>query len=79
MGWVQRARNLGGLIFVDLRDRTGLVQITFDVNDSAENFEKAKELGSEYVIAAKGIVRRSSKNANIATGDIEVFANELRI
>ncbi len=80
MGWVQRARNLGGLIFVDLRDRTGLVQITFDVNDSAENFEKAKELGSEYVIAAKGIVHeRSSKNANIATGDIEVFANELRI
>ena len=80
MGWVQRARDLGGLIFLDLRDRTGIVQVAFDINDSAENFSKAKELGSEYVIAIGGIVReRSSKNKNIATGDIEVFAKELRI
>ena len=80
MGWVQRARDLGGLIFLDLRDRTGIVQVAFDINDSAENFSKAKELGSEYVIAIRGIVKeRSSKNKNIATGDIEVFAKELRI
>lgn len=80
MGWVQRARDLGGLIFLDLRDRTGIVQVAFDINDSAENFSKAKELGSEYVIAIRGVVKeRSSKNKNIATGDIEVFAKELRI
>ena len=80
MGWVQRARDLGGLVFLDLRDRTGIVQVAFDINDSAENFSKAKELGSEYVIAIRGIVKeRSSKNKNIATGDIEVFAKELRI
>ncbi|EFE28550.2 aspartate--tRNA ligase [Filifactor alocis ATCC 35896] len=80
MGWVQRARDLGGLIFLDLRDRTGIVQVAFDINDSAENFSKAKELGSEYVIAIRGVVKeRSSKNNNIATGDIEVFAKELRI
>ena len=80
MGWVQRARDLGGLIFLDLRDRTGIVQVAFDINDSAENFSKAKELGSEYVIAVRGVVKeRSSKNKNISTGDIEVFAKELRI
>ena len=80
MGWVQRERDLGGLIFLDLRDRTGIVQVAFDINDSAENFSKAKELGSEYVIAVRGVVKeRSAKNKNIDTGDIEVFAKELRI
>lgn len=80
MGWVQRARDLGGLLFIDLRDRSGLVQITFDVNDDKTLFEKSKEVGSEYVIAVRGKVReRSAKNPNLATGDIEVVATELRI
>ena len=78
MGWVQRSRNLGALIFTDLRDRTGICQVVFDENTSDEIYEKAKSLGSEYVIAVEGTVReRSSKNKDIPTGDIEVFANNL--
>lgn len=80
MGWVQRARDLGGLLFIDLRDRSGLVQITFDINEDKTLFEKAREVGSEYVIAVRGTVReRSAKNPNIATGDVEVNSEELRI
>ena len=79
-GWVAKRRNLGGLIFVDLRDKTGITQITFDDNIPAEVFEKADSLRSEYVIGVKGIVKeRSSKNLNIPTGEIEVFATDLII
>ncbi|KXZ39437.1 aspartyl-tRNA synthetase [Alkalithermobacter thermoalcaliphilus JW-YL-7 = DSM 7308] len=80
MGWVQKSRNLGGLVFTDLRDIEGICQIVFDKDISKEAFEKAEKLGSEYVIAVKGIVHeRQSKNPNMKTGDIEVFASELRI
>lgn len=79
-GWVQRRRDLGGLIFVDLRDRTGLMQIVFDKDISETAFKRAEELGSEYVITIKGKVHeRESKNPNMATGDIEVFAEEIQI
>lgn len=77
-GWVAKRRNLGGLIFVDLRDKTGIVQVTFDDKIPAEVFEKADSLRSEYVIGVKGTVKeRSSKNMNIPTGEIEVFATDL--
>ena len=79
-GWVQKKRNLGGLVFVDLRDIKGITQILFDTNVSEEAFNKAEKLGSEYVIAVKGIVReRQAKNPNMATGDIEISATELRV
>ena len=79
-GWVAKRRNLGGLIFVDLRDKTGITQITFDDKIPAELFERADSLRSEYVIGVKGIVKeRSSKNMNIPTGEIEVFATDLVI
>ncbi|WP_304340793.1 aspartate--tRNA ligase [Metaclostridioides mangenotii] len=80
MGWVQKKRNLGGLVFTDLRDRSGICQIVFDVDVDKEAFEKSEKLGSEYVIAIKGkISERQSKNPNMPTGNIEVFATELRI
>ncbi len=79
-GWVQRRRDLGALIFIDLRDRTGIVQLAFDDNTDREIFEKAFTVRSEYVLMAKGIVReRSSKNKDIPTGDIEIEVNDLRI
>ncbi len=80
MGWVQRERNLGSLIFVDLRDITGITQIVFDNTFSEEIFLKAKKVRSEYVLAVRGRVReRESKNKDLPTGDIEVLAEELRI
>lgn len=80
MGWVQRERNLGGLIFIDLRDTTGITQIVFDETTPEDIIKKAETLRPEYVIAIKGKVReRQSKNPNIATGDIEVLADELLI
>jgi aspartyl-tRNA synthetase len=80
MGWVQKKRNLGGLVFVDLRDKSGICQIVFDTEVSQEAFEKAERLGSEYVIAIKGSVKeRESKNPNLPTGNIEIFASELRL
>ena len=80
MGWVQKKRNLGGLIFTDLRDRSGIVQIVFDTEISEETFNKANNLKGEFVIAIEGTVRmRESINKNIATGDIEVFADQLKI
>ena len=79
-GWVAKRRNLGGLIFVDLRDKTGIVQVTFDDKIPAEVFEKADSLRSEYVVGVKGIVKeRSAKNMNIPTGEIEVYASDLVI
>jgi aspartyl-tRNA synthetase len=79
-GWVQKRRTLGGLIFCDLRDKTGLVQVVFDDKIPEELFEKADSLRSEYVIGVKGVIKeRSAKNADLATGDIEVFADDLII
>ena len=80
MGWVQKARDLGVLCFIDLRDRTGIVQLAFDEGTNPEIMEKAKSARSEYVLAATGIVReRDSKNANIPTGNVEIYVNELKI
>jgi len=80
MGWVQRERNLGSLIFVDLRDTTGICQIVFDNTVSEDVFAKAEKVRSEYVLAVRGRVReRESKNKDLPTGDIEVLAEELRI
>ena len=79
-GWVQRNRDLGGLIFTDLRDRTGIVQLAFDDKTEKVLFDKASTLHSEYVVMATGTVRiRSSKNSEIPTGDIEIEVKELKI
>ena len=79
-GWVQRARDLGGLIFIDLRDRTGLVQLAFDDTTDRAIFEDAFRTRSEYVVAAKGVVReRSSINKQIPTGEIEIAVTEYKI
>lgn len=79
-GWTQRQRDLGQLIFIDLRDRTGIVQLAFDDSTDKAVFEKAAKVRSEYVLAARGVVReRSSKNKDIPTGDIEIEVKELRI
>lgn len=79
-GWVQRRRDLGGLIFIDLRDRTGLLQLAFDDSTPKEIFEKASGLRGEYVIAAVGKVReRESKNPELPTGEIEIDVTELRL
>lgn len=79
-GWIQKRRNLGGLIFCDLRDKTGIVQIVFDDTIPEELFHKADGLRSEFVVGVKGTVKeRQAKNKDIPTGDIEVFADELVI
>lgn len=79
-GWVQRQRDLGALIFVDLRDRTGIVQLAFDEQTEKEVFDKAFTVRGEYVLMAKGTVReRSSKNKDIPTGEIEIAVDDLRI
>ena len=82
MGWVQKSRNKGGIIFVDLRDRSGLLQIIFEEGDiGTEGFEKACKLRSEFVVAVVGKVEKRSGavNENLATGEIEIRATELRI
>ena len=82
MGWVQKSRNNGGIIFVDLRDRSGILQIIFEENDcGAENFAKAEKLRSEFVVAVTGRVeaRSGAVNTNLATGAIEIRANSMRI
>ncbi len=79
-GWVQRQRDLGALIFVDLRDRTGIVQLAFDDNTDREIFDKAFALRSEFVVMAKGKVRmRSSINTEIPTGEIEIEVSTLKV
>lgn len=82
MGWVQKQRNKGGIIFVDLRDREGILQVIFEESDcGAENFAKAEKLRSEFVVAVVGRVekRAGAVNENLATGEIEIRATELRI
>lgn len=79
-GWVQRQRDLGQLIFVDLRDRTGILQLAFGDTTDRQIFEKAASVRAEYVLAVRGIVReRSAKNAELPTGDVEIEVLELRI
>ena len=79
-GWVQRQRDLGSLIFIDLRDRTGLVQLAFDDATDREIFDTAFQIRQEYVLIAKGRVRiRSSINPELPTGEIEVFVTELKV
>ncbi len=81
MGWVERSRNKGSLVFTDIRDRSGIIQIVFDeATCEKSTFEKAKELKFEYVVAVKGVVqKRSDINEKLATGTIEIIPNELRI
>ena len=79
-GWVQRQRDLGALIFIDLRDRTGIVQLAFGESTDKEIFDKAFSARSEFVLMAKGTVReRSSKNMEIPTGEIEIDVTDLRV
>ena len=79
-GWVQRTRKMGGMTFVDLRDRYGITQIVFETEDSPELTEAANHLGREYVVQVKGTVaERTSKNPQLLTGDIEIIAKELNI
>ena len=79
-GWVQRQRDLGQLIFIDLRDRSGIVQLTFDDSTDRAVFDKAFSVPSEFVLAARGTVRdRDSKNMEIPTGEVEIYVQELRI
>lgn len=79
-GWVQKRRNLGGLIFVDVRDKTGIVQVVFNSERSGELFAKAELLKSEYVVAVKGTVgERANKTDKIPTGEIEINASDLKI
>lgn len=79
-GWVQRQRDLGSLIFIDLRDRSGIIQLAFDDNTDKDVFNKAFSVRSEFVLMAKGTVRmRSSVNTEIPTGDIEIEVCELKI
>lgn len=79
-GWIQRQRDLGNLIFADVRDRTGLVQLAFDDGTDKEIFDKAFSLRSEFVVMAQGVVRlRSSVNPELPTGEVEIFVTDLRI
>ena len=79
-GWVQRSRDLGELTFVNLRDRYGITQLTFNMDENAELCEKARKLGREFVIQVIGAVReRSSKNDQLATGDIEIDVSAIHV
>ncbi|MDD5747599.1 MAG: aspartate--tRNA ligase [Actinomycetota bacterium] len=81
-GWVSSRRDHGGLIFVDLRDRTGIVQVVFDPEESEESHKKAKELRPEYVLGIRGVVRmrpEGTKNLSLKTGEIEVVAEEVEV
>ncbi len=79
-GWLQRSRDLGGMTFIDLRDRYGITQLAFNMEINAELCEKARKLGREYVLQVKGIViERASKNTKIPTGEIEIDVKELNV
>ena len=79
-GYVQKIRDMGNLIFIDLRDRTGIVQLAFDEGTDPEILKKAKSCRSEFALMAKGVVReRESKNKELKTGDIEIYVDDLRI
>jgi aspartyl-tRNA synthetase len=79
-GWIQKSRDFGGMTFVDLRDRYGITQLVFNMETNGDLCEKARKLGREFVVQAKGKVEeRSNKNPNIPTGDVEIFVEELNI
>ena len=79
-GWVAKRRNLGGLIFCDVRDKTGISQVVFNDQIPQELFEKADSLRSEYVVGVRGkVAERESKNPDLPTGDVEILAEELVI
>jgi len=79
-GWIQRVREMGGMTFIDLRDRYGITQLVFNIQSQPLLFAKVKELGREFVISATGkVAERSSKNAKIPTGEIEIFVDSLEI
>jgi aspartyl-tRNA synthetase len=79
-GWVQKSRDLGGMTFIDLRDRYGIVQLAFNMDTNAELCESARKLGREFVIQATGtVIERSSKNKNIPTGEIEIVVDNLQV
>ena len=79
LGWAQKQRDLGSLIFIDLRDRSGIVQLAFDEKTDREIFDKAFGVRAEFVLCAKGVVReRATVNKNIPTGDIEVYVDEFK-
>ncbi|MDE7510207.1 MAG: aspartate--tRNA ligase, partial [Muribaculaceae bacterium] len=79
-GWVQRVRKMGGMTFLDLRDRYGITQVVFDQELNPELFAKANSLGREFVVEIKGKVEeRASKNPNLPTGDIEIVANDINV
>ena len=79
-GWVQRSRDLGGMTFIDLRDRYGITQLTFNADQNADLAERANKLGREFVIQISGkVIERSNKNKNIPTGEIEIMVEILTI
>lgn len=79
-GWAQKVRDKGSLVFIDLRDRTGIVQLSFDERTARDVFDKAQSVKSEYVLMVKGVVtKRESVNKEIATGEIEIFVDELKV
>ena len=79
-GWVQKSRDLGGMTFVDMRDRYGMTQVVFNMEENAALCEQARKLGREFVISVKGkVAERSNKNAKMATGDVEIIAEDLVI
>ena len=79
-GWIQKSRDLGGMTFIDLRDRYGITQLVFNMETESSLCEKARKLGREFVIQIEGnVIERSSKNKNMATGDVEIEVSTLRI
>ena len=79
-GWVQKSRDLGGMTFIDLRDRYGITQLVFNMETDAAVCDKARKLGREFVISAQGkVTERSSKNPNLPTGDIEIITQSFEI
>src|ERR1051326_9122287 len=79
-GWLQRSRDLGGMTFIDLRDRYGITQLVFNMDTNKELCEKARSLGREFVLRVSGkVVERSSKNLKMPTGEIEVIAENIDI
>src|ERR1035441_1166088 len=79
-GWSQRSRDLGGMTFIDLRDRYGITQLAFNMEENSKLCEEARKIGREFVLQITGTVReRSSKNLKIATGEIEIVCSEIKI
>jgi aspartyl-tRNA synthetase len=79
-GWIQRSRDLGGMTFIDLRDRYGITQLVFNMDTNADLCNEARKMGREFVIRVEGkVAERSNKNPKMATGDIEIQVSEIRV